>query len=328
MDPSLSLRKQLLKHLLLGLGLAAGASGCCLPEVRDHCVEVETGEECPDPRLVLGELEGAESISGEAVFYPERRFTIDGEEYEESAACCYEVDYGVECHVPTGMGRPYLDEGNARHARMRSEARSAWSTRAVTNRRCAERAARWTRRGIMEHAAIASLGRFALELMAHGAEAELVSSALRAARDEVAHARLSFGLARAFGATPIAPDEFPFEKDGVPIAATLTELAVRTVHEAAVEETLGVVELALEEAAATEPSEKKALAAILKDERQHALLAWRALRWAVRRGGAPVHGAVLKAFSEARDDLVRARHHRSLETFDEVVAPCVAALSA
>lgn len=322
-------RHHLLEHLLIGLGIATAASGCCLPDVRDHCVEVDAGETCPDPALVLGELEGAESISGQAVFYPERRYAIDGEVYEESAACCYEVDYGTECHVPTGMGRPYLDEGNARHATMRRErdATALWSSRVVVHRRCPERAARWTRRGILEHAAIASLSRFALELMAHGGDADLVSSALRAARDEVAHARLSFGLARAFGAPPLAPDVFPFDETGVPIAATLTDLAIRTVHEAAVEETLGVVELAMEEAAATEPSEKKALAAILRDEREHALVAWRTLRWAVGRGGADVHQAVLEAFADARADLVHAQHDRSIATFDEVITPCVRTLS-
>ncbi|MEQ9320850.1 MAG: hypothetical protein RIF41_16935, partial [Polyangiaceae bacterium] len=181
MDPSTTndpqhFRRHFLRHLLLGLGLAATASGCCLPDVRDQCIEVASDEMCPDPALVLGDFEDAESISGEITYYPERSYTVDGQTYEESAACCYEVDYGVECHVPTGMGRPYLDDGAARHAAMRKERATTWSTHVVTKSRCPERAARWTRRGILEHAAIASLGRFALELMAHGADADLVSA--------------------------------------------------------------------------------------------------------------------------------------------------------
>src|SRR6185437_10769514 len=105
----------------------------------------------------------------------------------DAGLCCYEIQ-------PCGSGRPFLDEGRARSADARrgdgwrSEGDAPHVADLAPDVR-ARFAAAWTADALAEHASIASFGRFALELMAVGAPADLVAAAHRAALDEVEHAR-------------------------------------------------------------------------------------------------------------------------------------------
>ncbi len=261
--------------------------------------------------------------------------------------CCYTVVYTPICE-----GRPYLVDAAARTAdavRGRSVA-GAYRIDAPSPRvdtldpaARAELAAQWTRDGLFEHASVASFGRFAMELLALGAPAELIEEAHRAALDEMHHARLCFALASAYAGEPIAPGPFPF--DGrVEVSSDLAAVAARAVAEGCIGETLAASIAAEQLALAVDPSVRAALSTIVADEARHAELAWRFVAWALRTGGSAVLEAVTEAFgvaprleAPARFEIALASHGRldgvqleqaASRAFDEVVRPAARALLA
>ncbi len=131
--------------------------------------------------------------------------------------------------------------------------------------------------------------------------------------------------------------------------ADLTALAVATVREGCVGETLGALIASERARCARGPTLSGALRRIAADEARHAALAWRIVRWAIERGGEPVRCAVTDAFAaslaslEAREaapqDHVDAElwhaHGRLTPSEElalaqrgacEIVEPCAAAL--
>jgi len=136
--------------------------------------------------------------------------------------------------------------------------------------------ARWSEVAAMEHASVASFSRFALQLLALGAPAELVRLAQEAALDEVRHARIAFGVASMVGGQMIGPDRLP---DGLaPLDLDPRSIVRALVLEGCAGETLGVVE-AREGARGATPEIAEMLRGIADDEERHAALAWRTLRW-------------------------------------------------
>jgi hypothetical protein len=215
----------------------------------------------------------------------------------EAGLCCYEVQ---QC----GTGRPYLDGGRARTALPHTLApdSAAWTAEgaasdvtALAPALRARLAAVWTADALLEHASIASFGRFALELMAVGAPSDLVADAHRAALDEVEHARLCFGLAQAYAGEAVTPSPFPFE-GRVEVSADLASIAARAAREGCIGETLASIQAAEQLAHAEEPSVRAALEVIAEDEARHAELAWRFVAWALARGWDGVRAAVGAAF--------------------------------
>ncbi len=155
--------------------------------------------------------------------------------------------------------------------------------------------AAWARDGQLEHASIASFGRFALALLALGAPADLIEDAHRAAVDEVRHARLCFGLASAYAGETIGPGTFPF--DGrVEVTDNLAQLAACTAEEGCIGETIAACVAAEQLALATDPAVRRALEIIVADESRHAELAFRTVAWAIRVGGTSVRAAVARVF--------------------------------
>ena len=144
----------------------------------------------------------------------------------------------------------------------------------------------WTADGLLEHASVASFARFSLALLAAGAPAELVLGAHQAALDEVRHARLCFGLASAYAGEVIAPGPFPLS--GAVSVGPISTLAVSTIHEGCVGETVAAVLASEQLARATDPAVRAALTQIAADEARHAELAWRTVAWAVKIGGPEV----------------------------------------
>jgi hypothetical protein len=187
----------------------------------------------------------------------------------QDGKCCYEVSF-TSCGI---AGRPFLVEDHARTAApRRDEGGHAWdvdgaalpevaSLSAVVRARLAEA---WTRDGLLEHASVASFGRFTLELMAVGAPAELIEQGHRAALDEVRHARLCLGLAAAYAGEAIVPAPFPFG-GRVEVSSDLAEIAARTAREGCIGETLAAVQAAEQLARATDPAVRAALAIIAED---------------------------------------------------------------
>jgi hypothetical protein len=247
---------------------------------------------CPDtsqaPMYIGGQLTGCDQIVSGPTF--------------SGTQCCYEVEQ-IPCG---GTGRPFLQAGRALTAPVRRAADDprAWRSEGEGPRLAglspeirARLAEAWTADGLLEHASIASFGRFALELLAVGAPADLVAEAHRAALDEVEHARLCLGLAAAYAGSPIAPAPFPFG-GRVEVSADLASIAARAVREGCVGETLGALHAAEQLAGTEDPRVRAALSAIAEDEARHAELAFRFVAWALAHGGAAVRAAVAGAFAE------------------------------
>jgi hypothetical protein len=204
----------------------------------------------------------------------------------------------------------------------------------------------WSDDGIQEHASVAAFARFTMLLLSVGAPPEFVVGSQRASLDEVAHAQACFGLAGRYGGRDVGPAELQVAdtlRD-----ASLEELAAMTAEEGCVGETLGAVLAAEQLAFARDPEVARILKKIVADERRHAELAWRFVRWAIEKGGPPVRRAVQRAAESAIAEARRAplqRHDVDMDAWrahgrlgcddarqatergiTEVVEPCLAAL--
>jgi hypothetical protein len=217
----------------------------------------------------------------------------------DNGQCCYQV-LQQSCVL---VGRPYLVDGAPRAADpardeggWREAGAGAPCLDGLSSNDRAALAAAWAADGLFEHASVASFGRFALELLAVGAPADLVEAAHRAALDEVRHARLCLGLASAYAGEPIAPAAFPFGQ-AVAVSADLADIAARAAREGCVGETVAAVLAAEQLERAEDPAVRAALAIIAEDEARHAELAWRTVAWAIQKGGAPVRAAVADAIA-------------------------------
>jgi len=153
----------------------------------------------------------------------------------------------------------------------------------------------WTRAAQMEHASVAAFSRFSLQLLAVGAPPSLLEDAHRAALDEIAHAELCFSLATIYAGHSVGPGPLPVDQRAL-TSWDLLSIAVATVEEGCVGETIA----ALEAEAAAHLAQDEAVRAvqlrIFEDESRHAELAWRFVRWAAQLGGEPVRAALRDAF--------------------------------
>ena len=214
--------------------------------------------------------------------------------------CCYGTAVEFVCVV----GRPLPSEHGPLAAPI-DNAKRGWSEEhlrpCVDDLSPAERdiiAQRWIRDGLFEHAAIASFSRLALALMAASADADLVQAAHEAAIDEVRHAKLALSLAAGYRGEPVAPGPLPLP-EALPFGIDLTELALSSVIEGAVGETLAAVVAAEQAAVATDPAVRRVLRVIADDEARHAELAFRVIAFAIAAGGKPVRDVVAQAFVQA-----------------------------
>jgi hypothetical protein len=217
---------------------------------------------------------------------------------EQPDACCYVVVNGGCC------GRPLLIAGEVRLGDL--AARGDWcepgapaslemELRATSR---AELARAWAADALMEHASIASFARFSLQLLALGAPASLVAAAQQAAVDETKHAQLCFSLASRFSGHDVGPA--PLDLRGFEVGADLSELAVMVLREGAIGETLAAALARAQLELAGDERCREVLAVIAVDEAEHALLAWRFLRYAVERGGEEVTRRLRDVLAEPR----------------------------
>ncbi len=292
MTPYTALRLQ----LLFALG-CPGSKGELLQTTACMGID-EAGDECPDADEVERDALSSAICGGEIV-------SVDGGPTEgecwygpggdtaEHPGCVYEVT--VRQVEDCAYGRPFS-------ALAEPTDRAEWASPLRPRLEGVERAvcaAEWTTIGLAEHASVASFSRFILELLAHGAPAELVRDAQRALADEVVHAELAFGLASAFAGRAVGPGPLPIA------AVELTDLramAVACAREGCLAETRSVLQLVERAAREPDPVVAGVLRRLASDEQRHAALAWRAVQWAVRVGGEPVRAAVAAVFREARQD--------------------------
>lgn len=218
----------------------------------------------------------------------------------EDGACCYLL-WG-ECAV----GRPFTVSGQARVAKVVD--RDDWRIDATP---CLDRldpvtraalADAWTQDGQAEHASIASFARFALQLLALGAPAALIDDTQRAIADELDHARASFGLASAYAGRSVGPGALAIGGALDDTEPDDTEpIVLSVVREGAIAETVSaaLVQYAADEA--RDPLVKRLLAKTAREELEHAELAWRFLRWALRSSSPQMRAAVSRTFASAHD---------------------------
>ncbi len=229
--------------------------------------------------------------------------------------CCYVV----ETHFSVCEGRPF--SGASGPVVAAAVARGDWSVACPldgialgpSSRQTLGRA--WTESALAEHASVASFARLVLELVALGAPADLVAAAQRALGDEIEHAALAFGIASALLETPCGPG--PLDVGAAPsFRAEPIAIAVATVLEGCVNETLSACLALAERDAATVPEVRAALDRIARDEVEHAALSWRIVTWLIQKHGAPVRDAVRSAFDGARANVSTA----SIDGVDPVIA--------
>lgn len=162
----------------------------------------------------------------------------------------------------------------------------------------------WLQAARMEHASVPAFSQLTMRLARHGAPADLIERSLRAALDEVRHARLCFGLATGFSGRRWTAGPLP-ALDGLrrpPRPRTsdqegLARLAVSSLFDGCLGEQ--VAALAAERAGreAEDPVVRGVLAEIARDEYAHAAVAWDVIDWCLGKGGEPVRRALTEAIA-------------------------------
>lgn len=141
----------------------------------------------------------------------------------------------------------------------------------------------WLRDALEEHASIAAFARLTMQMLSLGAPPSLVLASQRAGIDEIQHARACFALAKRYGGSSAGPAKLVVS-DSLG-ATTLADIARITAEEGCVGETLGAALAAEQLDRTTDPTARRVLAKIARDEARHAELAWGFAAWAVREGG-------------------------------------------
>lgn len=162
-------------------------------------------------------------------------------------------------------------------------------------------AAAWASSARSEHASVPAFSRLSLSLVALGAPAHLVQAALRAALEEIEHARLSFALAEAYGLTPMGPGSL-VELTSAP-AVTVTsraDLARESLVDGCLLEGAAAAYAQVALARASDPAVRAALAVIARDEASHAELAWEIARWGCGRADVDLRRRLLALVRDQR----------------------------
>lgn len=192
--------------------------------------------------------------------------------------CCYEVVVeGEWCE-----GRPFGVAGDRRRAAATD--RAGWcapvevDASALRDTEVAALAAWWLETAADEHASVAAFARAAMQLMALGAPADLLLETTAAQADEVAHARLAYGVAGALLGRAVGPGALDVRGalDGrVDAASVLRDVLVG----GAVGEAFAAARARAAAEAAVDPAVKALLLRIADEEARHAALAWKTARW-------------------------------------------------
>ncbi|CAN5924188.1 hypothetical protein BH11MYX4_BH11MYX4_59440 [soil metagenome] len=157
-------------------------------------------------------------------------------------------------------------------------------------------AAQWRENGRTEHASVAAFARLTLDLMGLGAPPELVIDANRDALDEIRHAQLCFGLARALDGRSESPGAFPAASHARTLPANRTlalgQLAVDSLIDGALHEGVSARIIAKLARRCEVSAIEFMLKEIAADEGKHARHGWDVVQWCLAEGGEPVARAL------------------------------------
>jgi hypothetical protein len=147
-----------------------------------------------------------------------------------------------------------------------------------------------------EDASVFAFERMSTELEALGAPAKLAAAAVRAAKDEVRHARVMTHLALVRGARA---QEIPRARVRRGRARPAAAVAAENAAEGCVRETYGALVLRWQSLHAHDAGLRGAFARIAVDEASHAALSWAVARWIESRLGAAQRRRVARSRSRA-----------------------------
>jgi len=329
-----------------------GANRICQCGSPSVCITAtcKTDSDCATGYLCSTEATACGSV---ALHCQTPKDTCFGEADCPDGSSCITVGDHRECSQAPGcsIGRPFLVDAAVRVAPL--AARDDWRDRVtapdsneLSALECARLAAYYGRAAQLEHASIAAFARFALQLLSLGAPPQLVQDATSAMADETAHAQLCFELASRYAGGTLGPG--PLVIDGAMTPTFLPEVVQLVIEEGCIGETVAALEAEEAAAHATEPSIRQAMQRIAADERRHADLAWRFLKWALEQDDSlrdQVQATFSSASAGANDTLhsskasaseLRLLGHGLLRTemserlrsraLKEVVGPCARAL--
>mgnify|MGYP002831852273 CR=1 FL=1 len=144
----------------------------------------------------------------------------------------------------------------------------------------ADVASTWLQRAREEHAAVAAFLRLAAELDAVDAPADLIAATLRAADEEVAHARLCLQRAADLSGQTLHLDEISTcARDLGPRADALRTLLVESWEDGVLNEGAAAAQALDEACSAPDPADRLVQARIAREELGHAALAARIVTW-------------------------------------------------
>lgn len=202
--------------------------------------------------------------------------------------------FGATPHKVKGSGQPCPISGNG------------WLAPLPTGLPAEERATlalSWRLEACDHHGSIASCARFVLQLLGVGAPVKLVAAAQRAGDDEIAHTELCLAMASAYAGRSITlgahQGDVVLESTNDP-----TAIAVQTVRNGCVGETIRAALATAAAQQATDPAVRRVFVRIAADETRHAGLAWRYLKWTLHQEPDPAVREATAATFDAQ--LVRA----------------------
>jgi hypothetical protein len=182
---------------------------------------------------------------------------------------------------------------------------SAWSlTQLAPDVEPAHRAAlaaQWRENGRTEHASVAAFAQLSLDLAVLGASPKLMADAKLDALDEIRHAELCFGLARALDGREMSPGAFraAAQTRSLPRlrALALSRLAVDSLVDGALHEGTSARVIARLARRCEDPAIATMLREIAADESRHASHGWDVVAWCLDEGGESVAAALRGAAS-------------------------------
>lgn len=207
-------------------------------------------------------------------------------------------------------GRPWVIDGEPATAKLMRDAK-AWSGEVTPAGALAPDvrellAAAWARDGQFEHASVASFARVVGELMQLGAPPELILAARTAIADELDHAKRCFALASRYAGNSIGPGPLPLPRTRA-VERDVVAIAMAVFEEGCINESVAAAEAAIAAAECSDPQVRATLERIAADEREHAALAWKTLRWLLDSHGPTVAPALRRQLVSIGTPLSRAK---------------------
>jgi hypothetical protein len=143
----------------------------------------------------------------------------------------------------------------------------------------------WTRRSAAEYLAVSTFAVLAIDLVAAGAPADVLSLCMRAGIDEVRHAELCLRMIEIYGGKRVMPPPGMSSLPDDPERPKLHQALANTMLVSCVSETYATTVLTATRDLTKDPVAHAVLTSIYSDEVMHARLGWSYLRYGIERGG-------------------------------------------